>query len=74
MQKSEDIVSLTLWLKQLLKLHWGTLLQKSDNTSFESLLSLKHFIEAKSKHLNDILVVKGKLEMLKNCYQVQDAS
>ena len=74
MQKSEDIVSLTLWLKQLLKLHWGTLLQKSDQTSFESLLSLKHFIEAKSKHLSEILVVKGKLEMLKNCYQVQDAS
>jgi hypothetical protein len=49
-------------------------LQKSDSGSFESLLSLKHFIEAKTKHINEILIVKGKLEMLKNCYQVQDAS
>jgi hypothetical protein len=74
LQKPSEIVALTIWLKQLLKLHWATLLQKSDSGSFESLLSLKHFIEAKTKHINEILIVKGKLEMLKNCYQVQDAS
>jgi hypothetical protein len=32
---------------------------------------LKHFIEAKTKHLNDIILVQGKLEMLKNCQQSQ---
>lgn len=73
-QNPTEIISLTLWLKQLLKLHWGTLLQSKDATSFESLLSLKHFIEAKTKHLNSILSVKGKLEMLKNCYTMQDAT
>lgn len=55
-------------------MHWATLLQKSDNSSFESMLALKHFIEAKTKHINELMIVKGKLEMLKNCYQVQDAS
>jgi hypothetical protein len=33
---------------------------------------LKHFIESKTKNLNEILVVKGKLEMLKNTYTAQD--
>jgi hypothetical protein len=35
------------------------------------LIALKHFIEAKTKHLNDIILVQGKLEMLKNCQQSQ---
>ena len=68
-QKAEETIALTLWLKQLLKLHWTTLLTKKsqDTSSAESLVALKHFIEAKTKHLNDIILVKGKLEMLKNC-------
>jgi hypothetical protein len=68
LQKPSETMALTLWLKQLLKLHWATLIQRSDSASFESLLALKHFIDSKTKHLNEILVVKGKLEMLKNCY------
>ena len=37
------------------------------NETSASLQSLKQFINQKTKHLNDVLVVSGKLEMLKQC-------
>ena len=48
-----------------------TLIQsKQDN--FQQLTALKNYIEAKTKHLNTILTVKGKLEMLKNTFDMQN--
>lgn len=40
----------------------------------ESLQGLKYVMDSKTKHLSQLLVVKGKLEMLKNCQQMQLAS
>ena len=35
-------------------------------------MGIKQYIESKTKHLNDIILVKGKLEMLKTTYTIQD--
>ena len=62
------MVSVTLWLKLLLSIHWQTIITHMDsNETSASLQSLKQFINQKTKHLNDVLVVSGKLEMLKQC-------
>ena len=62
------MVSVTLWLKMLLSIHWQAIITHMDsNETSASLQSLKQFINQKTKHLNDVLVVSGKLEMLKQC-------
>lgn len=35
-------------------------------------MGIKQYIESKTKHLNEIVLVKGKLEMLKTTYTIQD--
>jgi hypothetical protein len=70
-QQQEDIFAITAWLKQLMKIHWSTIV-KSDQV--KSLMGISQFIDAKTKNMNELMLVKGKLEMLKNTYQVQDPS
>ena len=68
-----DISSLTLWLKQLLKTHWVTIVKCSPSNMAQnqkSLMGIKQYIESKTKHLNEIVLVKGKLEMLKTTYTI----
>tara|TARA_B110000285_G_C15091264_1_gene599218 strand:- start:633 stop:734 length:102 start_codon:yes stop_codon:yes gene_type:complete len=33
-------------------------------------MGIKQYIESKTKHLNEIVLVKGKLEMLKTTYTI----
>lgn len=69
----QDQLALSLWLKHALKIHWSTLVmasaQKKQTATqcLESLQGLKYVMDSKTKHLSQLLVVKGKLEMLKSC-------
>mmetsp|Transcript_952 Transcript_952/g.1685 ORF Transcript_952/g.1685 Transcript_952/m.1685 type:complete len:531 (+) Transcript_952:472-2064(+) len=70
-------LSSSLWLKYLLKYNWHRMIgsgSASDLGILSDLVSLKNFIEEKNRNLQQLLLVKGKLEMLKNTYQVQDVS
>jgi len=69
-----DQLALSLWLKHALKIHWSTIVLASqhsrhgDPQSFvASLQGLKYTIDSKCKHLSQLLAVKGKLDMLRNC-------
>ena len=66
--------SLTLWLKQLLKSHYSTILQEKSQNSLQTLNQLKFFIGQKTQNLKDLILVKGKLEMLKNLKNIQNTS
>ena len=68
---------MTLWLKQLLKIHWITLLKCQPSLlaqNLKALSGLKQVITVKTQCLTELIQVKGKLEMLKATYSMQDPS
>jgi len=70
-QNIESTVSLTMWLRQLLKVHWVTLLKTSPNLlmdNLQALQGLKQVIKVKTECLNEMISVKGKIEMLKTTF------
>jgi hypothetical protein len=74
-QNIADNLSLTLWLKQLLKIHWVTLLKCNPSLLSQNLVALqglKQVIKVKTDCLNELITVKGKLDMLKTTFQMQD--
>jgi hypothetical protein len=76
-QNIEDTMSLTVWLRQLLRIHWVTLLKTSPGLLMENiqaLQGLKQVIKMKTECLHDMISLKGKLEMLKTTFQMQDPS
>ncbi len=76
-QNIQDTLSLTLWLRQLLKVHWVTLLKTNPSLLMENLQALqglKQVIKVKTECLNEMISVKGKIEMLKTTFQMQDPS
>lgn len=76
-QNIEDTMSLTVWLRQLLRIHWVTLLKTSPALLMENiqaLQGLKQVIKVKTECLHDMISLKGKLEMLKTTFQMQDPS
>jgi hypothetical protein len=71
--QSKNLQTLSLWLKSVLKIHWHWLVGESGEVMGD-LVSLKKLIEEKQKNLGQILQVKGKLEMVKNTFQMQELS
>lgn len=53
-----------LWLKALLGMHWVTLIRRADKEDLQSLGMIQAFIAKKTKSLDRVLLLKGKLDML----------
>ena len=53
-----------LWLKTLLSLHWVTIVKRADKEDLQSLGQIQSFIQKKTKSLDKVLLLKGKLDML----------
>lgn len=71
-QSQTDSASLTLWLRQLLATHWMTLLKANPSLlqeNIQALQGLKQVIKVKTESLNDMISLKGKIDMLKVTFQ-----
>ncbi len=53
-----------LWLKTLISIHWVTIIKRADKEDLQSLGQIQSFIQKKTKALDRVLLLKGKLEML----------
>lgn len=76
-QSGVESLCLTMWLKKLLKIHWMSLLKTSPSIlskNLQSLSGLKQVIKSKTDNLHELLVLKGKLDMMEVTFQMQDPS
>jgi hypothetical protein len=53
-----------VWLKNLISLHWVTIIKRADSDDLASLGQIQSFIQKKTKSLDRVLLLKGKLDML----------
>ena len=53
-----------LWLKKLISLHWVTIIKRADKDDLLSLGQIQSYIQKKTKSLDRVLLLKGKLDML----------
>lgn len=53
-----------LWLKNLISLHWVTIIKRADKDDLLSLGQIQSYIQKKTKSLDRVLLLKGKLDML----------
>ena len=60
-----------LWLKSLISLHWVTIIKKADKDDLQSLGQIQSFIQKKTKSLDKVLLLKGKLEMLQKTMELK---
>lgn len=74
-QEQSDNASLTLWLRQLLTVHWMTLLKSNPSLlqeNISSLQGLKQVIKVKTESLHEMISLRGKIDMLKVTFQKND--
>lgn len=63
--------SVVMWLKTLLALHWPSLIKKADKEDLKNLGAIQSYIQKKTKYMDKILLLKGKLEMLQNTIEIR---
>eukprot|EP00347_Sterkiella_histriomuscorum_P003625 403363569 len=63
--------SVVMWLKTLLALHWSQLLKKADKEDLKSLGAIQSYIQKKTKYMDKVMLLKGKLEMLQNTIEIR---
>jgi len=61
LNKQEGIL---LWLRTLISVHWVTIIKGADKDDLASLGQIQSFIQKKTKTLDKVLMLKGKIEML----------
>jgi len=60
-----------LWLKTLISLHWVTIIKRADKDDLASLGQIQSFIQKKTKTLDRVLLLKGKIEMLQKTMELR---
>ena len=53
-----------MWLKTMLIMHWTIIMKFADKQDLQNLGAIQAFINKKTKYMDKILILKGKLEML----------
>jgi len=53
-----------VWLKTLLTLHWPLLIKNADKEDLKNLGAIQAYIQKKTKYMDKVLLIRGKLEML----------
>ena len=72
--QSQDVAKqsgVLLWLKSLISLHWLTIIKRADREDLVQLGQIQSFIQKKTKTLDKVLVLKGKLEMLQKTMELK---
>ena len=68
LNKQEGIL---LWLRTLISIHWVTIIKRADKEDLVSLGQIQSFIQKKTKTLDKVLLLKGKIEMLQKTMQLR---
>ncbi len=68
LNKQEGIL---LWLRNLISIHWVTIIKRADKEDLVSLGQIQSFIQMKTKTLDKVLLLKGKIEMLQKTMQLR---
>jgi hypothetical protein len=67
MQKQSGIL---VWLKNLIAIHWVTIIKRAEKEDLISLGQVQAFIQKKTQNLDRVLQVKGKIEMLQRTIEL----
>lgn len=62
--EGQDHFAIILWLKSLIKIHWISIMKKADQEDLGSLGQIQAYIQNKTKQMNQLMMLKGKLELL----------
>ena len=70
-QDNNKQAGILLWLKSLISLHWLTIIKKADKEDLAQLGQIQSFIQKKTKTLDKVLLLKGKIEMLQKTMELK---
>ncbi len=69
-QEAAKQTSILLWLRTLISVHWLTIIKKADKEDLLSLGQIQSSIQKKTKTLDRVLLLKGKLDMLQKTFEL----
>lgn len=66
-------LSIVLWLKALLKIHWLTVVKRADPEDFKNISAIQAYINKKCKYMDKLLVLQGKIDMASKLLDIKAA-
>jgi hypothetical protein len=61
-------------LKTLISLHWAKIVKRADKDDLKQLGEIQAFIKKKTSHLNQFLLLKGKLQLVEKTLELKSVS